>query len=101
MKLDNSTRLLSARKDSATNRKRATWRSVAPANSLVPLAAENSTREWATKQGLALRYGVSVRCIDNWVLQKRIPSVKLGRIIRFRISRCDDALARFERKEAT
>jgi hypothetical protein len=71
-----SVRLLSAQKDSETN------------------------REWATKRGLALRYGVSLRCIDNWVYQKRIPSVKLGRLIRFRVARCDEALARFERREA-
>jgi excisionase family DNA binding protein len=57
-------------------------------------------REWATKHELALRYGVSVRCIDNWVYQKRIPSVKLGRLIRFRVARCDEALAKFERREA-
>ena len=56
--------------------------------------------EWVTKRELAARYGVSQRCIDNWVNQKRIPSVKLGRLIRFRVARCDEALAKFERREA-
>ena len=99
MKLVNSNRLPSAPKDSEKN-KRAISRGVALANVLVPLATEDPTREWATKQALALRYRVSVRCIDNWVSQKKLPSVKVGRLIRFRVSRCDEALARFERREA-
>ena len=67
------------------------------------LLAENSrgnSRDWCTKQGLARRYGVSIRCIDNWVYQRRIPSVKIGRVIRFRIAYCDEALTRFERRAA-
>jgi hypothetical protein len=61
---------------------------------------KNKNREWCTKQGLALRYGVSIRCIDNWVYQRRIPSIKIGKVIRFRIANCDNALAKFERREA-
>lgn len=60
----------------------------------------DTNHEWVNKRALALRYGVSIRCIDNWVYQKRIPSVKVGRVIRFHIKRCDQALGRFERREA-
>ena len=48
------------------------------------------------KRGIAKRYGVSVRCIDNWIKGRRIPHQKIGRLVRFNIARCDAALARFE-----
>jgi len=62
-------------------------------------AATPDDRAWTTKKGIARRYEVSARCIDNWVVQRRIPSAKVGKTIRFHIPSCDAALKRFERKE--
>jgi hypothetical protein len=50
--------------------------------------------------GLAARYEVSPRCIQNWVAQKILPVLKIGRAVRFNIAACDRALAKFERKAA-
>jgi hypothetical protein len=50
--------------------------------------------------GLAARYEVSPRCIQNWVSRKILPVLKIGRAVRFNIAACDRALARFERKAA-
>jgi excisionase family DNA binding protein len=54
---------------------------------------------FTNKVGIAERYDVSPRTIDNWIQQRRIPYLKCGRLVRFNISRCDTALARFEIKE--
>ena len=54
----------------------------------------------ATTKGLAARYKVSPRCIQNWVTRKVLPVLKIGRAVRFNIAACDKALARFERKAA-
>jgi excisionase family DNA binding protein len=61
------------------------------------LALASST--FTNKAGIASRYGVSHRTVDNWVRQRRIPYLKCGRLVRFNIARCDAALGRFEVKE--
>lgn len=73
--------------------------SICPASVLSAQTDCDGNREWSTKRELAHRYGVSIRCIDNWVYQGRIPSIKVGRVIRFHVARCDQALTCFERKE--
>jgi hypothetical protein len=50
--------------------------------------------------GLAARYEVSPRCIQNWVARKILPVLKIGRAVRFNIAACDRAVAKFERKAA-
>jgi len=44
------------------------------------------------------RYDISPRCLDNWMKQRRIPVVRIGRILLFSIEACDKALGRFEIK---
>jgi len=56
---------------------------------------------WATTGELARRYGVSVRCIQLWVKGSLLPSVKINRIIRFNVPRCDAAVAKFERRSVS
>ena len=53
---------------------------------------------FTNKAGIAERYDVSPRTIDNWIQQRRIPYLKCGRLVRFNISKCDAALSRFEIK---
>jgi hypothetical protein len=49
---------------------------------------------------LALRYGVSPRCIQKWKEAGLIPYHKLGRrCVRFDLVKCDEALARYEKRE--
>jgi hypothetical protein len=53
-----------------------------------------------TTRGLAARYQVSGRTIQNWMQRKILPVLKIGRSVRFNIAACDKALAKFERKAA-
>jgi hypothetical protein len=48
------------------------------------------------KPTLAKRYAVCVRTVENWMSERRIPVIRLGRAVRFDPIRCDAALARFE-----
>jgi excisionase family DNA binding protein len=72
-------------------------------------AADSVNPNRPTSQGLGLygdkptmasRYEVSLRTIENWMRQRRLPFVKCGRVVRFNIAKCDAALSRFEVKEA-
>jgi excisionase family DNA binding protein len=55
---------------------------------------------FATTRGLAARYQVSARTVQNWVARKILPVTKIGGAVRFNIAACDRALAKFERKAA-
>jgi hypothetical protein len=48
--------------------------------------------------GLAARYNVCPRSIQNWVSRRILPVLKVGRAVRFNVAACDKALARFEKK---
>ena len=53
------------------------------------------------KPALARRYDVCVRTIENWIDERRIPVIRLGkRAVRFDPLKCDAALARFEVRAA-
>jgi hypothetical protein len=53
------------------------------------------------KEALARRYDVCPRTIENWINERRIPVIRLGRrAVRFDPLKCDAAIARFEVREA-
>ena len=52
-----------------------------------------------TKPELAKILRVSLRTCDNWMKAKILPYIKVGRLVRFNVRRCLEALARFERLE--
>ena len=57
-------------------------------------------RHFLSKRELASAVGVSPRTIDNWMVQKRIPFIRLSaRLIKFNLDRVKAALARYEVKE--
>jgi hypothetical protein len=60
----------------------------------------NGTPIFTNTPGLAARYDVSPRCIQNWVARKVLPVLKIGRAVRFNVMACDKALGKFERKAA-
>ena len=54
-------------------------------------------RKLVTKPELAARYGVVVRTVDNWIAERRVPFLKIGRkMVRFDPVECDAALQRFK-----
>ena len=57
-------------------------------------------RHFLSKRELAHAVGVSPRTIDNWMVQKRIPFIRLSaRLIKFNLDRVKAALTRYEVKE--
>jgi excisionase family DNA binding protein len=52
------------------------------------------------KPGLAREVKCSPRTIDNLMARRAIPFIKIGRLVRFDVSKVKAALARFEVREA-
>jgi excisionase family DNA binding protein len=116
MKSVSSISLLSAQKDSESTKVNKTGQSQAGssksvrrvgglrervANVLLPVGGEPvPCAGWIRKPELAKHLSLSVRSIDNLVAQKKIPSARFGRSVRFRIADVDRALERFIRREA-
>lgn len=61
---------------------------------------ELGDRYLVTKKVIAHRYSVSPRTIELWVRKRRLPAIKVGRELRFRIEDCDRAIERFGRTAA-
>jgi len=62
-----------------------------------PVTATAKSR-FTNKLGIAQRYGTSVRTIENWMTRHILPHIKVGRVVRFDVERCDRALSAFELK---
>jgi excisionase family DNA binding protein len=61
----------------------------------------STQRRLLSKRELAAALNVSERTIDNWLVQKRIPRLRLSnRLTRFNLGRVEAALERYEVKEA-
>jgi hypothetical protein len=72
---------------------------IAGADSEIIKFAANSP--WRDKEGIAAHFGVSPRLIADWMRLNYIPYHKVGKLVRFHISKCEEALARnFEIKAA-
>jgi len=54
-----------------------------------------------TKPELAEYMGVSRRTVDTWVSTRKIPSIKIGRLVRFNLVDVQKALKRFTVKEVS
>ena len=59
-----------------------------------------STKEpvWLTRQQMASRLQVSIRTIDNWSQARVLPAYKMGRVVRYDLKECMQALRAFRRK---
>jgi len=53
-----------------------------------------------TRHDVAQAYQVSVRLVGQWIAERRIPAMKLGRTVRFRPDAVAKALEKFEVKAA-
>jgi hypothetical protein len=59
---------------------------------------EKTNSSWKNKHGIAAHFGCSVRHIGNLTKTRRLPYVKLGRIVRFNVTDCERAIKAFEVK---
>ena len=63
---------------------------------IAQLATETETRKYVGRKGLAERYDISERSVSELCRRKILPKIKIGRIVRFEVEACDQALKRFE-----
>ncbi len=54
-----------------------------------------------TREDVSRTYRVSVRTVGNWIAERRIPVLKLGKAVRFRPDAVAKALEKFEVKAVT
>jgi len=59
---------------------------------------EKKNSSWTDKDGIAAHFGCSVRHIGNLTKTRKLPYVKLGRIVRFNVADCERAVKAFEVK---
>ena len=50
------------------------------------------------KRQVAEKCGISMRTLDDWVKGRKIPCIKIGRVVRFNWPAVEIALRKFERK---
>ena len=67
----------------------------------IPARLSETPQKFVRKAAIAKRYDVCLRTIENWINERRIPVIRLGkRAVRFDPLKCDAALARFEVRAA-
>jgi excisionase family DNA binding protein len=62
---------------------------------------DNSYPSPLTKEELARHMRVGLRTVDNWIASRKIPYIKLGRLVRFRLDDVERALKRYTVEEVT
>ena len=62
---------------------------------------QTSQRPVWTRHDIANNYRVSLRTVGQWIAERRIPTLKLGRAVRFRPDAVAKALEKFEVKAVT
>jgi hypothetical protein len=53
---------------------------------------------WVTREKLARHFAFSLRTVANLQQRRVLPYVKIGRLVRFNINKCEQALKKFEHK---
>jgi excisionase family DNA binding protein len=62
------------------------------------LIASKAKKPWIDKKAIASHFGCSVRHIGNLTRSRKLPYIKLGRLVRFDVDDCDKAIRAFEVK---
>ena len=58
---------------------------------------EKGTGAWTDRCGIARHYQVSLRTVAKFTQGRVLPSTKIGRVVRYNVGRCDEAMLVFER----
>lgn len=57
-----------------------------------------SPTNWRKKIQIAEHYACDVRTITNLMRRRILPFVKIGRIVRFDVQACDEAMRKYQRR---
>jgi len=53
---------------------------------------------WVTREKLAQHFAFSLRTVANLQKRRVLPYIKVGRLVRFNLNKCEQALIRFEHR---
>ena len=60
----------------------------------------SNTNDIWTREEVADYYRVSLRTVGNWIADRKIPRLKIGKTVRFRAEEVRRAISKLEQKEA-
>ncbi len=63
-----------------------------------PAPHESTASPWKDRHGIAKHYTVSVRTVDGWKAENRVPFRKVGRRVLFNLALVEAALAAYDVK---
>lgn len=52
--------------------------------------------KWASKKEVAAYFGIGLRTVTDWMRRRLIPYTKVGHVVRFNLSDCEDAIRKYE-----
>jgi hypothetical protein len=58
----------------------------------------NKESGWVTREKIAQHFALSVRTVANLQRRRVLPFIKIGRVVRFNIQKCEQALIKFEHR---
>ena len=58
----------------------------------------NNENVWVTREKIAQHFGCSVRTVANLQKRRVFSFVKVGRLVRFNLTKCEQAFEKFESK---
>jgi hypothetical protein len=58
----------------------------------------NNGNVWVTREKLAQHFAFSLRTVANLQKRRVLPFIKVGRLVRFNLNKCEQALIHFEHR---
>jgi len=68
-----------------------------PANPTLKNQADGGI-QWRTKRDMAVHLRCDIRTITKYMKRRVLPYVKIGRVVRFDLTECDQAMLKFKRR---
>jgi excisionase family DNA binding protein len=68
--------------------------------SSLQLPTEPAESPWRKKAEIAQYYRCDIRTITNLMRRRILPFVRIGRLVRFHVAECDEAMAKYQRRSS-
>ena len=52
--------------------------------------------KWCSKKEIALHFGIGLRTVTDWMRRRILPFVKVGRVVRFHLPDCEEAVRKYQ-----